>query len=204
MRKICVLLALLLVFGVFPSACAETHTYSTEKPDAFQFCELYVKRVIELENEVGIDLNTSTIGMGFLNLGIGIGDNDLLYANCSGGKIGFDPDDYSVQCWDDVLFYMDDDVDTKLTRMLKVAVAISALEYESGPDEMWMKYFENMTPFMKVYTEILSPLYDDIDVTIRKIKAQKKRRLFFQGKYDYYIDCWETSDGRDMVVIYAE
>ena len=88
--------------------------------------------------------------------------------------------------------------------MFSSAIAISALEYSSTRDELFMKYFEGNTPFMKIFTEIIDPLFDDIDVTIRKIKAQKKRRLIYQGKYDYYIDCLETSDGRDVVMIFAE
>lgn len=206
MKRIRLLFALLLVFCSLPYAFAEGHTYSTEKPDAFQFCELYTKRLVELERETGVDLNTSAIGALSHNslLFNDILDDNLLHANCSGGTIGFDADYYIVQCWDDLLFYMDDDADKKYRGMISSAAAISALEYTSGPDELWMKHFENTTPIEKAFNKIIDPLFDDIDVTIRKIKAQKKRRLIYQGKYDYYIDCWETSDGRDMVMIFAE
>lgn len=205
MKKVCMLLAIMFVLCLLPLVRAEGYNYSTEKLDAFQFCELYVKRLIELEKQTDFDLHSSTIGSLSLNNGLltlAIGD-DLKHANCSGGSIGFDADNYIVQKWDNILVYMDDEPDVMLRHTLQASIAISVLEYDNH-DELWMSYVEKTTPVFKAYNEIVDPIIKDIDVTIRKIKAQKTRRLVYQGKYNYYIDCIETSDGRDMVMILAE
>ena len=202
MKKAIFFFVLALVFCSILPGISENHTYSTERPDAFQFCELYMKRMIEFENSSGVDLSSSLAGIGGLNLFPDYNDG-LMRRECLAGTLAFDPDTFIVDEWDKIFMYLGGDPQKSLRLLLEATIAISTLEYDMH-DEMRMSYIEGTTPVVKVYEEFIGPLSSDIEVTARKTKAQGNRKLVYQGKYKYYISIMEINEGNEIVSIFAE
>lgn len=195
MKKACLLFTLLFVF------CSLSSAFAADRPTVLSFTELYSRRLIELENSTGIDLSASALGLNHPRIGLDIYSDGLLRGNCSAGTVVFDPKTLSVEGWNGILLFLNDDPQKTVKSNLQCAVAISALEYDSN-DELTM--YGDTPPYLKAYSEIIDPIMGDIVTTARKLKAQNRSMLIYEGKYDYYISCSETSDGRDMVMIFAE
>ena len=127
----CIMMSAIFMFSFFGSAlCENPYPVSTRKPDAFQFCELYVKRLIELENTMGTDIQTVGTGSILSMKDFYEKTEGLLYADCSGGHILFNSEDYKIEKWNNTYFNLDDDKDTFTKNALKTALAVSVLEYD--------------------------------------------------------------------------
>lgn len=195
MKKACLLFALLFVF------CSLFSAFAADRPTVLSFTELYSRRLIELENSAGIDLSSSFLGFDYPVLGSGPDNDGLIRCFCSAGIVAFDLKSLNVMEWNSTLLVLNDDPQKTVKSNLQCAVAISALEYDSN-DELMM--YGDTPPYLKAYSEIIDPIMGDIATTARKLKAQNRSMLIYEGKYNYYISCSETSDGRDMVMILAE
>lgn len=200
----CIMMTTICIFSFFGSAlCENPYPVSTRKPDAFQFCELYVERLIELENTMGIDIQTIGTGSILAMKDFYKNTEGLLYADCSGGDILFNSEDYKIEKWNTLYFYLDDDKDKLTKNILKAALAVSVLEYDHI-DELYMRYLDNRSPALIVYENILYPMSENLDAIIAESKESKIPVKVYEGKYDYYLQYLNSGENKGMVVISAE
>ena len=200
----CIMLVSIFMSSCESALCENLRPVSARRPDAFQFCELYVKRLIELEKIMNTDIQT--VGTGSIPLMKDFYESEaegLLYAVCSGGDIFFNSDDYKIEKWNTTFFNLDDDKDALTKNALKTALAISVLEYDHV-DELFLKYSDNRSPALIVYEDILYPISENFDTIFAESEERKSPIKVYERKYDYYLQYLNPKNGDAMVVISAE
>lgn len=201
MKKLCIALAMMIVLSLACSPLALGLSSSNERPTVLSFTELFSKRLIELENNAGYDLSSSLLGMEFPVTGL-LNHDGLIVASSLAGSVGFDEKTLVVGEWSNMLMRLGDDAEKTVQNVFLCVVAISALEYGHLDELSLMR--EGITPELKIYNDVIDPIWIGLSSTALKLKAQNKSKLIYEGKYSYYISCSETSDGTDVVWISAE
>lgn len=167
---------------------------------ALTFCELYVQRLLEMAEALGIDMGS--IGYEPFSSPFDSYNNpQLMEAQCSAGTLVICKDDLKVIEWSDILLFVDDDSNSFTKKITSCSASISALEYDVT--EANILYLTKRTkPAMAVYLDILSDVFKDQNIFSRAFSEGNV--LIYEGKYKYYLDGYIANDGTKMIFITAK
>lgn len=184
------MVALVLLLSAFSSALAE-------RMNTLEFCELYIKRLVDFEESTGMEIQDFGIG----TYPTSIYSDGILLTDCCAGSLTVNTNDLSLDSWCNIFTMKTDDSATGMQRAVQAAIAISALEY-SETDAVSIRYIEKTTPVEKAFTEILQPIMSDASL-YQKLRATGRRQEIYAGKYTYYLEYFDAGEA-SMIMILAE
>lgn len=198
-RLICFILSILMMFGICVNAHAtiNSETPKKEPVDLISFCELFVQRLIDINDQ--LDIDTKTIGFPSFVSQYPQDDN-MLVASSSAGTLTIRSDTLSIEQWFCTIIDSSDDHDSFMKRTSECAAAISALEYDAI--EGGLMSLRGYSPAMIAYTDIIYNIVRDRE-NLSKVFSDDKI-LIYDGNYDYYIFGSVEDDETKKVFIIAE
>lgn len=191
MRKsLALMVALVLLLSAFSSALAE-------RMNTLEFCELYIKRLVDFEESTGMEIQDFGNG----TYSASQYTDGILLADCCAGSLTINADDLSLDSWCDIFSMQTDDTATGMQRTIRAAIAVSALEY-SEVDALSIQYIEKTTPVVKAFTEIIQPIMTDMSI-YQKLRDTGEKQKIYTGNYTYYLEYFDAGDA-SMIMILGE
>lgn len=178
----------------------------TEQISAFEFCELYTKRLMEFNEKYG--KNMSDLNDDIYSSFVVSEQDDTYSAQCSGGFVTFGKTDLTIESLTTTIMDLDAEEQEGFNVILKALIVISALEMNdleaetvekkhdidpSLPEDVFMKYLDD-------YTNIIHPA---IAANVNELEKGEEI-LVYQGNYDYYAEYHDYPDVGKMIYLFAE
>ena len=195
-----------LYFLVFPNSVL------AESRNAFEFCDLYTSRLIQLRDEYGVDVvpapNQSYFSYDNYLSDIQnqfAGENQF-FARTPAGTILVSVPDFSIVSFETTFINMLTDEDDS-TELFHALMAISALEY-NGFDDYEFDLLHKVDPSLaedaidatfRIFNEQFCPYLED-EKSIEDLMSSEKEILIYSGEYDYYLR-YECLEGMSYEVI---
>lgn len=190
---------------IFPGAAV------AEVRNAFEFCDLYSSRLMQLKDQYGIDAtHDQSISMydNFTNkiyYNQYAGENQY-YADIPAGSILVSVPDFSIAQFETIFIDLLDESEENID-IYRALMAMSALEYNGFDDHMF-SIFHQVTfdpvenaidAIFNILNEDLSPYLEDEEFW-DNLMASKEETLIYSGNYDYYLR-YEYLEGQPYEVV---
>lgn len=203
MKKLIVSVMMLCALIIPSAAVAEVR-------NAFEFCDLYSSRLMQLKDQYGINAtHNQSIAM-YSNIYSEIanqyaGENQY-YANVPAGSILVSVPDFFIDQFDTIFIDLLDESEENID-IYRALMAMSALEHNGFDDHMF-SIFHQVTSdpvenaidaIFNILNEDLSPYLEDEEFW-DNLMASKEETLIYSGNYDYYLR-YEYLEGQPYEVV---
>ena len=211
-RIVGIVVALLLL-----ASCAFAEG-TTEKKNAFEFCDMYMQRLWEMKYERGLDATHDLAhyigydGLSYANMFAGDGQ---YYVEVPAGTLLVSVPDFSViQLRMQLVAYNRSDAE-KETDMIRAAVAFAALEYDRLDDYSYpllhqidpTKPENVMLEAIDIFFDAVNGTFNDADLMDGFFSENGNKIPFISGNYEYslqYINGGEENPEVEVVYLIAE
>ncbi len=192
-RTLTLVLCLMFLLSIPASA---TVTDSSEKRNAFEFCELFTERIGDTFGKYGYEWEPPTLSYQDYDV-MEMGTNTR-FVTTAAGYVEISMDSCRIDGGSFLYMDLDADTDENTQNMLRCCVAFSALEY--GRDDVQMLEFESMLNssissdpairMIELWLENIEPVMKSKKtmVAVRNGSSQ----VVYTGKYTYSLKYSET------------